>query len=265
MTNLGHILGSLLALYYLSGRWSFARLEGTYLGVSMLQQPRLWIAITFIGLATITYSETRQRCASIKPNFLDLTIISWLLYMIAAAAWSPDPQLAAEKAIELSLLLAIAVGIMLARSPLVMPQMNTAFWTALVVICVAMGGLALFMSTGGRVFVPTGGPNTFGRNMGLAGVGAIYLAARSGATVRAASVGVVAMALMSVVMCGSRGGLLAAIVATGILVVSARMRWHTKAAVLGIFAVVGAAAFTFTSAGKNALLVFQHLILHQTV
>ena len=258
------VLGGLLALYFLLGRWTFARLQGDYDEVPYLVQPRVWAIAMIALLAALTFCALRDRgISSWKP--IDVTIIAWIGYMLITWLWAPDPKLAADKGIEMLMLLTVAVSIAVTRSPATEGWAMLGFWYGLVAIGAAMGLLALYMSSGGRVFTPTGGPNIFGRNMGLVGVGALLLATRHFAIQRIGLYVIVVLSAMWVVMCGSRGALLATGVAGMVLLATARARLSTKIAAVAAFAVAAIAAFFCTEVGRNAVDVFRHRILQQTV
>lgn len=258
------VLGGLIALYFLIGRWNFARLASNYDTVTLFEQPRFWVLGVIAILAGLVFCSLRDRGLS-RLRAVDVALLSWMTYMLISATWAPDTELATEKAIEVGMLITAAVAIALIRSPATEGDAMLGFWYALVMMGAAMGLLALYMSTGGRTFAPTGGPNIFGRNMGLVGVGAILLSTRSSTAAKLSLSIVVVLSAIWVVMCGSRGALLASGVAGLVLILTAQARLVTKAiAVIG-FCVVGSVALLHTELGQTALEVFSHRILEQTV
>jgi O-antigen ligase len=129
----------------------------------------------------------------------------------------------------------------------------------------AMAGVAILKSTGGRVYIPGGGPITFGRNMGLMGLGAAYLAGRYGAAAKPVCVGLMLVAMLMVLLSGSRGALIASCVGALTLLVTARISVASKVAAAGALALIGAAILLNTRTGENARDVFESRIVEQTI
>lgn len=258
------LLGNLLALYFLLGRWTFARLEGVYDEGHLWEQPRVWVIGLMLPLAGLMYYELRQRGAT-QLRTIDVAICTWLLYMLTSALWAPETEHLATKVSEVGMLLAVAISIALSRSAITDSRTLLGFWYGVVAAGAAMGILALVMSTGGRVFTPTGGPNIFGRNMGLVGVGALMLASRGNVAGKPFYYALVILSPMWVVMSGSRGALLALGVAGLVLLWTAKTRWATKIVGVAALGCMGAVAFFTTEFGQNAVEVFRHRILQQTV
>ncbi len=76
---------------------------------------------------------------------------------------------------------------------------------------------------------------------------------------------IVVLSAMWVVLCGSRGALLATGVAGVALLFSARARITTKLLAVGGFSAASVLLFLNTQSGRTAIDVFCHRILHQTV
>ncbi|MCO6047430.1 O-antigen ligase family protein [Aeoliella sp. ICT_H6.2] len=262
--NPAFLLGSLIAIYFLIGRWTFARLSGDYDQVPLFEQPRVWTVAMIIVLAGIVFTELRHR-GSYRPQSVDVAIIVWFTYVLMSAIWAPDAELAAEKFVEVAMMLVVAVAIAMVRSPDTQGQALLGFWWTLVAMGAAMGLLALYMSTGGRVFTPTGGPNIFGRNMGLTGIGALMLATRSFSLAKVSLYTIVLLSAVWVVMCGSRGALLATGVAGIVLFLTARVGFTTKITASLAFSIAAIFMFANTEAGRNATDVFRNRILRQTI
>lgn len=258
------LLGSLIALYFLLGRWTFARLQGDFDQLPLYEQPRVWVIGAIAVLSGLIYFTLYERGLT-ELRQIDFAIIAWLSYMLISSLWAPDSQLASEKAMEVVMLLVVALSIAMIRSPATEGKALLGFWYALVAIGAAMGLLALYMSAGGRVFTPTGGPNIFGRNMGLVGVGALMLATRNVAVAQLSLYVVVVLSAMWVVMCGSRGALLATGLAGFVLLLTSKTRIATKFLAVVSFSLASLVVFLNTEAGRNAIDVFRLRILQQTV
>ena len=259
------IFGFLLAVYYLVGRWSFGRLEGAFGSEPLVEQPRFWVIVAMVPVVLLMRPRTAQLGVRVRPTSVDLAVGWFLAYMILTALWAPSAELAGVKAGELALVLGVAVLIAASRPSLAHGDVQHGFWCMIVVVGIAMASLAFLYRTGGRIHVPSGGPNTFGRNMGLMGIGAAYLAARYGQAARPACVAAIVVAMLMVLLCGSRGGLLATSVAVATFTVTARTSLSSKILIVAVLAGATAGAISFTDVGHNAAEVFRNRIVEQTL
>lgn len=257
--------GILLAIYYFVGRWTFARLDGDYAQVSMVEQPRFWLTAMLVALALAIHSTAERQARQFRPCRVDIALSIFLCYMLLTSLWAPHAELAATKAFELALLLTVALVLMTCRSKAFDADLKLGFWMAIVVIGMALGGLALLNASDTRAYAPGGGPNTFGRNMGLTAFGALFLAARYGVLVRLSSIGVFALAALLIVRCGSRGGLLSFSIATAVYGVTAKTSLVNKLLMMAAMGVATGIALTYTDAGQQAVDVFQGRIVEQTM
>jgi hypothetical protein len=175
---ISQVFGFLLAMYFLVGRWSIERLDSALDDESPLQQPRVWIVAMLVAWVLIAISGRAKNRLGVSLTSVDAAICLFLGYMLLAALWSPNSELAYDKATEMALLLAVAIVFAVSRPVLRLEEVSDGFWWAIMVVGVAMASLAIVSSTGGRVYVPGGGPNTFGRNMGLMALGGAPAMAR---------------------------------------------------------------------------------------
>jgi O-antigen ligase len=258
-------LGSLLAIYYFVGRWTFARLDGDYALVPMVEQPRLWLVVALVGCAAVLQNSVSRYARQFRPNRVDEAIVVFLAYMLLTSIWAPDWGLAGIKTFELALILTVALVIAASRSFGVDDQLHLGFWITVVMLGVALGLLSLVQGGDSRAYAPGGGPNTFGRNMGLTALGAVFLASRYGIVARIGGVGIVAMAALLVVRSGSRGGLLAFSIAAAVYIVCANLSVMRKALIIGAMGAATAIALFHTVVGQQAVEVFQGRIIEQTV
>jgi O-antigen ligase len=257
--------GSILAMYYFIGRWTFARLDGDNTIAPMVEQPRLWLVAILVAMAIAIQCGLSRRAKQFRPAGTDFAIIAFLGYMLLTSVWGPDTELARGKLFEVSLLITVAAVIAVSRNSSLDDQLHLGFWTTIVAIGVALGGLALLYGSDSRAYAPGGGPNTFGRNMGLTAFGAVYLASRYGSVVRFGSVGMFAAAAMLVIRSGSRGGLLSFGVSAATYTVCAKMSIGKKALIVASVGAATAAALFYTDTGQQAIEVFGGRILQQTV
>lgn len=265
---MGHLIGACLACYFLIGRWNLLRLEGEFDDVNAIQDPRVWI-ISLAAAAVLLLSCFNYRgwWQQFRLQRIDAAILVLLGYLLLTAVWGPDAELAASKAYEVTLLIAVAAIVAITRQREAATNLAKGFFFTLLAIGGAMAFYAIYQSTGGRIAAPGGGPNTFGRNMGLTALSALYFASRPGVniTTKISAAGMVVVALLLILMCGSRGGLMSACMGAMTIIVLSRTSLARKAVVLATLALLAAAALLYTPAGRNALDVFEHRIVEQTI
>ena len=217
-----YLLGALVALFYLVGRWTPGRLLSPRLQGSPKEgEPRLWLALLALGLVLYLATERgRGRGLSRSwPRILGfLGLVALGLYFVASLAWAPSLSLAEEKAYELVLPVPLLVCIWMHRDPLGVARASIVVLTWLLL---AMGTLAFFSSMEGRLAVLGGGPIVFGRNMGLLAV--ILLAQGMVMTRQVWRVALSLLAVMLVLVSGSRGALLAMLFGSGSLALRTRV------------------------------------------
>jgi O-antigen ligase len=259
------IFGSLLAMYYFIGRWTFARLDGDYALTPMVEQPRFWLVAALAGMAVVIQCSLSRRARQFRLTGVDAATIAFLGYMLLTSLWGPDNELAYIKWFEVSLLLAVALVVAIARNGVLDDQVHVGFWATIVLIGLALGALSIVHGGDARAYAPGGGPNTFGRNMGLTAFGAAYLASRYGTFARIGSIGVIGTAAMLVVRSGSRGGLLSFGVAGAVYTVTSKMSIAHKALIVAAVGVATGLAMLYTDAGQQAIDVFTGRIVQQTL
>jgi O-antigen ligase len=262
---ISQVFGCLLAMYFLVGRWSIERLDGALNDESALQQPRVWIVAMLAIWALIAMSGRAKKSVGSSLTSIDAAICLFLGYMLFTALWSPNSELAYDKATEMALLLAVAIVFAVSRPALSLQEVSDGFWWAIVLVGVAMASLAIVSSTGGRVYVPGGGPNTFGRNMGLMALGGAHLTARYGKKMSPIAAGMMIIAMLLIIMCGSRGALLSTSIGFLVLLVTARTSLVNKFAAATAVGLAGAAFLFTTVTGRDALEIFQTRIVDATI
>src|SRR5262245_30425610 len=153
--------GAALALYLLSGSWSLARVVGVEPSPSW--EPRMWAVGLLVLVALLPIDKRAQSTRSaIMPE------LAWLGFSLLAITWAPDLELARAQAVDLILMLATAAALYRLNSGGHTQQLAAALRVTALVVLLGLMGMAMAGGLGsGRLAVLGGGPNIFGRNMGL--------------------------------------------------------------------------------------------------
>src|SRR5882757_4389231 len=75
---ISRVFGFLLAMYFLVGRWSIDRLDGTLDDESVLQQPRTWIVALLVVWAVLAISGRAKKSAGKALTSVDAAICLFL-------------------------------------------------------------------------------------------------------------------------------------------------------------------------------------------
>ena len=248
-------LALLVALFMLSGRWSVARVF--HIEDSLLYQVRFWVALAMVLVALIPGVPSRRR-----PGLGALAL--FVGYFAASALWAPSRAIAVDKVLEL-LLLAAAVWSAHRLSSWVPPgELTKALWTVLTLLLAMFALLGLAAGTsGGRLAVLGGGPNVFGRNMGLLAL--VCTAASLRGRRRPALVVAAIVAGALVLLSGSRGALVATAVGMAALLYAGRLRVSRAFVSIAILVALGVFGALYTDVGQSAVAAFEHRVLDLTL
>ena len=265
MFGIQKIVGFLLAFFLLIGRWTPSRVTGNVSSGSFLSEPRFWIVVLLLTVIMLgQYGLTRSRPGPVRFGVAARWTLVFLAYMAMTALWAFDEQLAAEKAYEVLLILAAGLALYLGLRISDAGELRLAFWQLLVLLTSAMAVLALMSAIDGRVAVLGGGPNVFGRNMGLMTLGSLYLLQQYGMKWFWLWTGIAVTGFLLVVMTGSRGALAAVTIATIVYFAIGRLGLPRKIAIFGM--VTGLLCFILvqTDLGGSVQRIFTHRIFHLT-
>jgi hypothetical protein len=98
------LAGAALALYLISGSWSLARVAGVE--ASPLWEPRVWAVAVLVLLALLPGGGVaRSTRSAVVPE------LAWLGFSLLAITWAPDLVLARDHAVDLALLIAVAMAL----------------------------------------------------------------------------------------------------------------------------------------------------------
>jgi O-antigen ligase len=257
------LIGLLVAAFIVLGEWSPARLSDAGV-VALWQQPRLWIALVMLLVAISLAKQALPRNVDrpfvvVRRWYIAIGLMHFF-YTGLSIAWAPnigDAQIKlGEVAIVATVFLALAIMV---ESPASV-GVHDATWRAMLFLTLMLAGLALpAMFAGDRVAVLGGGPNVFGRMMGVLFVGALhYLKCRR---MWPFWFGVAYLAAALVVLSGSRGAMLAVTIVGILFLWCYRKRW--KAIVAHAIVAIGVAAMLLfmTRAGELIRGVFSQRVL----
>lgn len=262
------VAGFLASLYTLSGRWSVARFEyGQDAFDPPAYQIRHYILFAFV-IVTFHRFVRRTRCqsrGSTPPRYLTGFCTIFFLYVTSTALWAPIGAPSLIKAIDISSLALATICVCSWTGSTANWTFQTTFWRTFCTIVGAFMALTLAgygFNDVNRTAVFGGGPNAFGRNVGLAFFGSIWLR-RERSDIRWILVAVLAPLL--VIMSGSRGALVAFSSGLVTYVLTEKLAlWKRLTGVAGL-AFVCAMLLLYSSAGEKAISTFQLRVVELTL
>ncbi|MBX3467219.1 MAG: O-antigen ligase family protein [Planctomycetes bacterium] len=203
-------VGALSAFLWLVGRWAPGRLEGGegQADVPPWLQPRAAAAaaVLILGGIVVLLNAPRPHPEGARRRwrwFLGLAT-AWFVWMLASALWAPEPDLARQKALEVVILAAggagLAGGIWRGEAR----ACRSGFLAAATVGLTVLAAVGVMTEQTGRAAALGGGPNVFGRNMGVLGL--LALGAWQAGLGRA-WLALAGLAGVHVLLSGSRGAL----------------------------------------------------------
>jgi O-antigen ligase len=256
------VAGAALALYLVSGSWSLARVAGVE--PSPLWEPRVW-AVALLVLLALLPIGTRDRStrSAIVPE------LAWLSFSLLAITWAPDLELAREQAVDLVLMLATGAALYRLSSRGRTQQLATSLRVSMILMLLGLMVAAMLGGFGGgRLAVLGGGPNVFGRNMGLLSVLALehvlFGERRPGVLRRPMTLVWITIACVAaglVALSGSRGAMIASFAALSVLLVLGRARLGRRLAVLLTVVGLFMALLLFTPLGVQVIESFSSRVL----
>ncbi len=258
----GGACGALAALYLLTGRWTLSRLGEEATSPRFYSEIRFWVVL-LLAAASLLTSAPRLSSARRRGGFAVLLLVGLFYYLLAAAAWAPDADLASAKAYEVTLVALATLGLARALASRESEHVLGWMWagilaTAGVLAAVALARLVALGATGERLAVLGGGPNTFARIMGYLAMAALFFWSRRGHSW--AFMPVVSVALVLVLLSGSRGGLVALAAAIAVFVALEARRAGRLLAGAAVAAAVFALAASHTQIGRAAVETYEQRV-----
>jgi O-antigen ligase len=255
--------GVLLALYVLAGRWGVERLFSDVppgeMGLSVFEL-RFWLVLALLAFAFAQRGQGVSVPARSGVRRFALTLNLFLIWVLLSALWAPDPDLALYKVVEVLIVLLAGVAVHKFVTGSRAPEWRRHFWGFLFAVTGLLALIALSKAVAegpARLAVLGGGPNVFGRLMGLSCLASLYFWRRRGGPL---FIGGAVLALLLVILTGSRGCFISLVLAAAGFFLVERVRLE-RLALLGVVAgVLGTAVFTQTPVGRAAIATYEHRV-----
>lgn len=234
---------------------------------SLLFELRLWVLAALscwlFVVSAIHNPATNRIQKRVLSTWRNSTIL-FLVYMICTSLWAPDVELALSKAYDL---LILAWSCVLATSAVRLfgaRAMIDGFWFGVFLSCsfLAIVGILSTLSGEGslvRLAVLGGGPNVYGRNMGLLTLVSLHLTFSEHRWTRRVALVVAPLAALLVLQSGSRGAMLALFI--GAIIFLRLHGFDRRVVYSGVFVAIVAAATFATQFGASAALLFRERVL----
>ena len=255
------VAGFLIGTFQLVGRSYFGQFTGSEAVAWYLQLRLLVLAALSMWLLGVAAGRRPGAARSFAGGVRawSAVFVVFVAYMVATALWAPDLALAAAKAYDLMYVAWSCVLTVAALRLCGIGSTISGFWYAVFAwsLVLAVAGVASVLSNPSleRLSVMGGGPNVFGRNMGLLTLAALRIAFQSNRRWRRFfGLIVVPVGSFLVLLSGSRGALLALVF--GAIVYVAIRGFDRRVWVTLLLAASAGGVLAFTELGSRAISVF---------
>jgi len=258
------VTGFLSAIMFLIGQWTPFRGKEDRLFL----QPRVWILagmVILIGILSAGRPERHGREVVIRAEKRLLFFSGlFLFYYLSTFFWSLDQSLGMLKAADLLMILLTLGCFRYFQLGCGRNAFIEAFWGSLLLI--ATGYALVCLKTGlpmigTKTNVLGGGRIVFGRIMGLMCIAALYFVMKK----RYFALILFALGALLIVLSGSRGALLAAMIGIVTFLLISRIRIRKVMGILLVGTSLISAALLFTSTGQNVRDTFQKRVVDLTI
>ncbi len=255
--------GVLLALFQLIGRSQAERFISVG-GAGWYLELRLWVLVALstwlIGFAAAGIKRFDTRGAETFGRMFVL----FLGYMVITGLWAPDPLRATTKAYDLLFVVWSCLLTVVALRTSGVQATIDGFWGGMFVGALAIAALGAAAAivgaiSDGRLSVLSGGPNVFGRNMGLLALASLHLVFDARHARRRVGMTAAPVAALLVLLSGSRGAMLALFFGVIVYLIVHRVDRRVLASLAAV-ALLGAVAVA-TQFGELAIAVFTNRFL----
>ena len=226
---------------------------------------RLWVlAALSIWLVGVSARRSSGRFHARGVRAWGGVIIVFLAYMVVTSLWAPDPARAAAKAYDLMFVI-WACGLMVVTLRICSVRATIeGFWGGLFAGAVGLAAVGVATAVvsseaGARLSVLSGGPNVFGRNMGLLALASLHLIFDTRRVLRFMGMLTAPLAALLVLLSGSRGAMLALFFGVAVYLSVHRIDRRVLLSLLAV-GIIGAVAVA-TRFGELAVVVFRERFL----
>lgn len=244
-----------LAVYLVTGSWGLHRV--TSLEPALWWEPRTWAVLGLAVLAFRPRMTTGVGVGTPDGRLLAAELV-WLAGTLLTLAWAPALELGVDGAIDLGLMSVAAIALYRLLQIGDARVLIDAFERSLLALLLLLLAAAVAGGLGsGRLATLGGGPNIFGRNMGLLCVLSLDRAMRGAsqgpsATARRTAWPIIAaFAALLVALSGSRGAMFATAAALACLLALGRARLGRRLMVVAGFSILGLCVVAFTEVGAS--------------
>ncbi len=251
-----YMIGMLIALYVLSGRWSFARIfsdKFTDLSAPFYYELRFWIVLLLCACALFVRKPIADKESHYVRYYL-LLLYFFFTYTLLSSIWAPDIEMALGKGYEVVLVIVATFSIYILLSGREGGLVFEQFWKIIFLLTAVLAAIAIYKVRGidaERLAVLGGGPNVFGRMMGLLCLTSLYYWSRGGRLLVWLPPVVIAFCL--VILSGSRGSLVAICLAIAVYIIVSRVS-VTKVILFAIAALLlSSILISFTTVGQKVM------------
>jgi O-antigen ligase len=222
----------------------------------IVYEVRFWVVLVLAFLTAIPGQRMRR-----PPEALAMWFVVFVGWFLASAIWAPSRAHAVDKGLELAVLALGTLAILRLARAVPPGALLGSLWPILgcLLAVFAVLGLAIGSEGGARVAVLGGGPNVFGRNMGLLAL--VCVAAALGSRRRGALVVAAIVAGALVLLSGSRGALVATLAGLAVLLFVRRVRVSRAIVVLAMLVVVAIGVALYTDLGHEAMAAFEQRVM----
>jgi O-antigen ligase len=261
------LAGISIALFLFAGRWSPVKEAQGDTDPSMLVQVRFWVLLILIGLTFLSLFDKKPD-SGFKLSRPVYRICGWacafLIFMLLSITWASNLDIALEKGADVGMMLVFTVCSFLLLARFGFQRVSSSFWATVTCLTFVLAVLGLASgSSSDRMAVLGGGPNVYGRLMGVLFIIGMYNMFKHG---RAYFwLPICALAIVLIVMTGSRGALVA-VTAAGLLgLVFLRIQVWRLLLVIAVLAAVVPYVLLNTNFGLSVVQRFEYRVVNLTV
>ena len=232
-------------------------------------EPRFWVALALLPVGFCIKIDGRPRkMTSCMFGVTGALAVTFLLYMFISSLWSVGvgtvySSFIVYKAYETGMLLVVVLATVSVCRDADPVELQKGLWTGILAFCFLLAAAGIIgYGSGRRLAVFGGGPNVFGRNMALMCIGCLMAANAKGKYILWLILCSIGGAL--IILSGSRGALLSAVLSVGSTFFLMRVKWHRKIFIGICGLLLSAIILQYTPIGLRTMDVFRSRVINLT-